>query len=181
MMSTQMNNCRHVGFQSWESQTCETLAFQEEKKQKKTHPSLSTILFLSFSLHLSSFPLAFILSLLSDGCRLVGMLTLDARLKKIALRKQLTLDTPSEPLSEKQTAGLCSALSFIICSIAHRVHYVWRGTCVSAPRAKASATDWGPQGNQGSHWRAESLLFARQLPTQVKDQRRNKIRQSGLV
>lgn len=29
-MSTQMNNWRHVGFQSCESQTGETLAFQEE-------------------------------------------------------------------------------------------------------------------------------------------------------
>lgn len=32
MMSTQMNNCGHVGFQRWESQTCETLALQWGKK-----------------------------------------------------------------------------------------------------------------------------------------------------
>lgn len=91
MMSTQMSNCRHMGFQNWESQTCETLAF---RRGGRGSPSLP-ILILSLSLHLPPFPLAFTLGLHSDGCRLVGMLTLDALLKKIALRKQLTLDTPS--------------------------------------------------------------------------------------
>lgn len=50
------------------------------------------------SLHLPPFPLAFTLRLHSDGCRLVGMLTLDARLKKIAMRTQLNVDTASKPL-----------------------------------------------------------------------------------
>lgn len=55
MMSTQMNNCRHVGFQNWESQTCETLAFQEEKKKKRSlSPRYSFCHFLSISLHFLS-------------------------------------------------------------------------------------------------------------------------------
>lgn len=90
MMSTQTNNCRHVGFQSWESQTCETLAFQKRKKKTFLLDTLFKIslhfLWLSPSLH-------------CDGFRLVGMLTLDARLKRIALRNQLTLDTLYKAIS----------------------------------------------------------------------------------
>lgn len=164
MMSAQMNNCRRVAFHSWESQTCETLAFQE----KKTSFFLHDTRFVIFFLHLPPFPLDFILRLHADGCRLAGMLTLDAWLKKIALRKQLTLDTPSEPLSETQTSGLCSVLSFVICSIAHRLHYVCVGAQVCQhPKLRPVPQIGGPQGN---HQRAESLMFAQHHTTKWKDQ-----------
>lgn len=146
MMSTQMDNWRHVGFQSCESQTCETLAFSRGTPSSFLY---ATPFFGKFSLSHPPFPPP-ILRLHSDGCRLVGMLILDALSWKRSLWESSWPSTlhppPLRPSSETHTTGLCSVLSFIICSIAHRVHYVCWGARVSAPRAKACATVWGLRG-----------------------------------
>lgn len=115
------------------------------------------ILVLSFFfLHLPPFPLDFILRLHADGCRLAGMLTLDAWLKKIALRKQLTLDTPSEPPVRDSDFRLvlCAFICYLLnCSPA--TLRVCRGTSVSAPQAQASATDWGASGEPPKSWKSD--------------------------
>lgn len=106
MASAQTNNCRHVDFQSTESQTCETLAFQEEGK---IYSSLVPD-FLSVSSR----------CLVMAAGWLVGMLILDARLQKIALRKQLTLDANSETppdLTDTDAAPVCAFIyNLLVCA-----------------------------------------------------------------
>lgn len=79
----------------------------------------------------SSFP-----SFSAAACALLavgsaGMLTLAGQLKEIALRK--AADPQHTLRARPPTARVrMSVLSFIICSIDHRMHYVCRGS-VSAP------------------------------------------------
>lgn len=155
-MSTQMNNW-HLSFQSYISSLGESI--------------------LSFSLLLPLFPLTFLQSVF--WCRLAGMLTLDCWLKKIALRMQLTLDTPSEPL---QTAGWGSAFCFHLLFaqlLTGRITSAWGTWCQHT--GLGSATGWGARGTCRSQWRSESLLFALNLPIQWREQCRSRIRQSFLV
>lgn len=89
----------------------------------------------------SSFP-----SFSAAACALLavgsaGMLTLAGQLKGIALRKAAD---PQNPLRGRPPTARVrmSVLSFIICSIDHRMYYVCRGS-VSAPRDYASLTERG--------------------------------------
>lgn len=109
----------------------------------------------------SSFP-----SFSAAACALLavgsaGMLTLAGQLKGIALRKAAD---PQHPLraSPPPTARVrMSVLSFIICSIDHRMYYVCRGS-VSAPRDYASLTGRRGKKNPNSR-RDKSLVCIRQF------------------
>lgn len=130
---------RHGGFQSWESQNCETLAFQEAKKSLLSPPMCFEIL-IPISLALLS------LSPQSDDCRLDGMFILDAGLKK---RKQLTFNTLSETLSALTDthAATLSALFIIlsikaVCCQDPRLGPVLRGNPVRSPEDGKFAFCW---------------------------------------
>lgn len=168
MMFKKMNNCRLVGLQNWQSQTCET--------SEVLLPSL----FLSSSLHHLPFPLVLSLSRSAFWWRQVSWNVDSGRLVERD-RSEKAAD-PRRPLwapsSGTETAGLRSVLSFIICSVAHRMHYVCRGN-VSAPPANR-ATEWGPHKPQKSPWGWKVCCFLNIIQFQ-EDRRINEIRQSGLV
>lgn len=168
MMFKEMNNRRLVGLQNWQSQTCEP--------SEVLLPSL----FLSTSLHHPPFPPVLSLARSAFWWRQVSWDVDSGRLVEKD-RSEKAAD-PWRPLwapsSGTETAGLRSVLSFIICSVDHRMHYVCGGS-VSAPPANR-ATEGGPHKPQKSPWGSKVSCFLNIVQFQ-EDRRINEIRQWGLV
>lgn len=130
MMSAQMNNCRHGGFQSWESQTSETLAFHGEKFFTNTHFVLSLISLRFASLSLSDcIPTA------------VGWLECWLWTPRWKRSFWVRIGPSASPHSlgcqRPRTAGPLTTV-LLNCSIDHYVHYVCKGTTVCMVRASGS-------------------------------------------
>lgn len=168
MMSTQMDNWRHVGFQSCESQTCETLAFSRGTPSSFLY---ATPFFGKFSLSHPPFPPP-ILRLHSDGCRLVGMLILDALSWKRSLWESSwpsTLHPPTpEALIRDSYYGpvLCAFIYYLLNCSPGALRVLGRKS-VSAP-SQGLCHSVRPQGNHRIHWRAESLRFVWHPPLHGK-------------